>query len=921
MEAALAYVEYENVRKKERSVVGIHQLAMNQYYPKDVEISSFELDQEPPSLQIQSHMFVYMPEINGRHSASLVFLPSADEKIDRIESGFENGAYTRWKSGSDNAQNGQACFYCPAKFKGNKENSEEDFADTANEVTSSGVWNIHVYHSEGKLLKIRVKVIPSVSEADYQAMLKDLVRIQQELAMDAGGSVGFAAKWEHIYTDLAQQISDMKAVVKKIMLSPKTNLRQEYTLQSTRKIKKYTPRTIRDVYIKGRQTVNAISYSEDYDIYEHRAIKRYLLQIRRLCDQYSSLAEDEKNQNIRELERVFERHAENANKPEDIHDNLEFVEKLFNNPEKQIQSPYKEDVDVEFTVSNSCMDCFYEKYRFGLYPVLFKKGSSYIAEPICADLGKYGTYKFDFVGVDVRYIGANGVLFFYDCIQRIKEGNAKQIEIKGHCVDEPKKNNAKRYSTYEFVFSEIDSIVIDGIANRFADFDAACCTELRDTLKNDLLYNAWHNDRDCFEMEIKCKQNYYEELNRERRTKKQFERIKSDIDALMNNPLLRAVKPSDSIHITPVFQRDSRYRKAFEIMKRYRRQLKSIDLVDQSRYPVRKTCDIYEYWVFAKMLSIFCTEYSFAVRQFGQQKEDASLALIEDISSYIAQGNYNGTDVLLYHDGLKLSVEIKFNGLLKQKGKPDSAWRPDYQLIIKQGGQMLHFCMDAKYRDYRKQHEAWKHDLMDVAKGKYIDKAEGEIKGSYILHSDAECEPFYAGNRSLITRTIGEKLDKKYICGIGSIPLLPRSTEYFKTLLQMIFEYFVEGEIGYRKKCWMCGSDKIVVKYLQTKGGFLKYHMTCENPACRAFWVENHCSEDECGHKEFGKHLHNYLEEETPGKCWMVKCPICEYGGVPGRHLGNIEEWNNGDDTPSSEEYENMMPPTPEDKQKLMTIW
>ena len=334
-----------------------------------------------------------------------------------------------------------------------------------------------------------------------------------------------------------------------------------------------------------------------------------------------------------------------------------------------------------------------------------------------------------------------------------------------------------------------------------------------------------------------------------------------------------------SASVTPVFQRDSRYHKAFTIMKRYQQQLKSIDITDTSKYPTGKICDIYEYWCYIKMLSIFVTEYSFELRQFGNQRTGALLALTDDISSYIKAGSYNGTYASLYHKDLDMCVDIIFNGALERKDKLDS-FRPDYQLYIRKDGLTLHFCMDAKYRNYKVQSSQWKHDLIDVAKEKYIDKSRDYVNGSFILHSDSAHKPFYAGNNSMIVKNLGIIPESKtYVCRIGSVALLPQNTEYFKTLLQMVFEYYIGGETGYRKKCWLCGSDDVVVKCLQTSGGFPKYHITCKNPACNAFWVENHCSETICEHKEFGKHLINYLEESSPGYCWLVKCPICEHDG------------------------------------------
>ena len=883
MKAVLAYVKYKDIRGRTRKIDGIHPIEKNEnpYYPKFVEVGDFDFNQSSPTFLIQEHMYVYIPEYESRHTASLVFIASENEHIDIIESGTENGNATKW-------ERYKTMFYCPAKFKGKTDKSEDDFdSDIPNEVTSAGLWAIKIYHSDGKQFIVNVKVLPSISEENYQLMLKDLVKVHQDLVFNARGSVGFNSKWDHIYQDIEKEISDMSIAVSQIMESPKTNLFQEYSKQNVNKIKNFSPRSIQDAFIKGQQSVNAISYSEDYNIYEHRAIKLFLCQMKRLCEQCMIIAENEKKQSVDELIQSCVDHAENRDLLDRVSRNEELIEDLFNRRWNRLQSSCPVDVSVKFSVTNSILDCIYDDstHVFGLFPVLVQDDNGrYFAEPIKADIRDYGTYKFDFVGVNILYTSLEDLLFFCDCIQTIKKCKSRKIEISGRCIQEPKTEKVNSdYPSYSFVFSNIDSITIDGVEKRFSDFDinrTITHSETLKTLKNDLLCDAWRDDKVRFEMEVAQKRNYIKNLNCEKGTLERFEHIKSSIDKLINSHLLQGLKPGNNIHVTPIFQRDSRYHKAFIIMKRYRQQLKTIDLSDTSRYPIRKTCDIYEYWCYIKMLSVFITEYSFDILQIGNIKNGTVLALAEDIRSYIIKGSYKGTYVSLHHKDLDLYVDIIFNGSLDRIDKPESPYCPDYQLIIKKGKSVLHFCMDAKYRNYNVQRAEWRNDLIEVAKTKYIDNSKDFINGSYILHSDSNHKPFYAGNKSIIDQnTGGISENESYVCRIGSIDLLPQNTKHFKTLLQMIFEFFIGGETGYRKKCWICGSDNVIVKCLQTSGGFPKYHMTCKNPACNAFWVENHCSETICHHREFGKHLNNYLEESIAGNCWLVKCPICEHDG------------------------------------------
>lgn len=137
---------------------------------------------------------------------------------------------------------------------------------------------------------------------------------------------------------------------------------------------------------------------------------------------------------------------------------------------------------------------------------------------------------------------------------------------------------------------------------------------------------------------------------------------------------------------------------------------------------------------------------------------------------------------------------------------------------------------------------------------------------------------------------LGNVIQSKIVKGvIGSIPLLPdvgddNANTYLSgtTNLRRFFQMIMEHHFGkfpelhpnvYRKKCWICGSEDIIVSYLSTAGGFTKYHMECCNPECRQFWVENHCRDPYCG-RELGKHFKNYYPM-AKGTSWLVFCPNC----------------------------------------------
>ena len=71
------------------------------------------------------------------------------------------------------------------------------------------------------------------------------------------------------------------------------------------------------------------------------------------------------------------------------------------------------------------------------------------------------------------------------------------------------------------------------------------------------------------------------------------------------------------------------------------------------------------------------------------------------------------------------------------------------------------------------------------------------------------------------------------------------------------------------RHCWECDTPAKVEQH-ETKGGYPKYYMRCEN--CGAFWVKNHCGK--CATQTLlVKHALNYHVEKNWQ--WYVICPRC----------------------------------------------
>ena len=226
--------------------------------------------------------------------------------------------------------------------------------------------------------------------------------------------------------------------------------------------------------------------------------------------------------------------------------------------------------------------------------------------------------------------------------------------------------------------------------------------------------------------------------------------------------------------------------------------------------------------------------------------------------------------------------------------------------------------MDAKYRDFDGQGGFSFHRLLyDVAAYKYLVSAKEDIDGSYILHSylgnkkvwnkyyktrmshyygvdskaylegvKEQCGPEFTEEWSSINSFLDQKKgwDSYWDGHIGAVVLLPNCTIYFKTLIRMIMERFIdvdgdaehEGntDIHEPKVCWMCGSEKPV--YIPSecteysgKGDQFK----CTNPECDDyFMIKSYCVNPGCNQRLF---KHKYSTDYRWGRAWYNTCPYC----------------------------------------------
>ena len=372
---------------------------------------------------------------------------------------------------------------------------------------------------------------------------------------------------------------------------------------------------------------------------------------------------------------------------------------------------------------------------------------------------------------------------------------------------------------------------------------------------------------------------------------------------------IRDLPALNEIRLTPKFERNNYYSTIYEIFtERYLDKPYINASFDVNTFGVRPTQQIYEYWVFYKLLS--------SLIKIGFVLEDKD-KITDHFSHFTRSQQLKPVILNLIRKDDKREVHLEFGynitfraeKVLNQEGP--LVRTPDYYIRIFSNNRSHWYFLDAKYKDFRGKADSqgiWYVDeLFDVAVSKYIKdlglifefnteykSTSKDIRGSYIIMANIdEGKKELNENDRLFTvnEAIREKLDQEcdvidlplyYKVGIdkkprhkyGAIKLVPDDDQELTTLYQLIFEYL---ETNNNKEhpnfnwCWRCSSNVVEKESLNTLGTNPKYYTTC--PDCGDFRVITNCS------KSNGKHLivkHETGNYHKSGSTdWDFFCPEC----------------------------------------------
>lgn len=835
---------------------------------------------------------------------------------------------------------GAAYFLIPTRFKrvGGDRKYDSQFWNT-----SAGMRYLHIDEPGQAPRTVRVCVHPSsLDDQNYRLILDDLALLHRQLLMrqSAGRTASVSERWEAAAKDLEGQADRMKEILKQLEAAPEQELVADRSRVAGYKVKKLTPKAAIDQAM-GRRRLRTAVHRESFDIYEHRMLRTYLENLKKLAGQYRALEGQEREALAGEAVSAEALRAADARLDELVEANWEPPQPLGQLQTIRLKVRGIPQLLLARDLSGN-KALVVNSFSLQRQPVLFCDGT-------------YWPNQRQYLSQMTMRAQYNGrqTFFLRRCMDQTTQwwrawndtpGYASSIIVELRGIFEYQEVDNRRHN--------IAIIFLDGISYRgqelmrFADsFPWGEAQEnLKRRLKDDLLqaisggklsdaadeifYDTAIHRRAAVQLAV-------------RNVNHDWEGIQRKADQLLNSPLLRGLRGKERLHTSNLFAKHRGYRRAYALMREKQAQFAGIDLWGVGSLPVRPTQSIYEVWCLLKMLSIWINEYGFTLtspsidtltqqllRHLRDGKKDKDKAVPTMILT-MERGNLKGMELRLDYDTDRCFQEY---------GK-EKRLCPDFFLKITFRGKTYRFCMDAKYRNYAPGQQTkadWYEDLFYVAWFKYIfrlrDQGE-EIDGAYILHSDdaspgrvggqsmgryfwsrfgaeqREADPYKSrgmnglllsswqrfveapqGNApsgSQMLNRIRDELNGVEDCRLGAIRFTPGSDNApdaaFRGLMQMIMEHFLGKDFIVKQNNF---PGIYQAKCWSCGSESLQVRELATNAGFKKYYIIcQTCQEfwvqnhcfDRECDRELGKHRHNYYRRKD-NSVWNVVCPVCGKG-------------------------------------------
>ncbi len=764
-------------------------------------------------------------------------------------------------------------------------------------ITAAGVFRVFVkVKNTDKIIYTSpwIYVLPSgVTVNEYLVMLNDLISLHDAFVTRSNSAVGIGEAVD----DLEEWVTRMKHVLGRIERNPAVNLEKCYTKTPVHKLHKFDSRVFRDYMRSGGAGKTAsIDYTESLDVYENRVIKTFLERLKNSYDSINTYYKPEKAPKMTLSPPI----ASNTQQGRYKYLGTTIKDPLCEqtNLEKKTLKLFVSKKDP----SKLGKICFYHKNRFyKIFTNELNDLSNRTPDSPYVPFHKQGTVPSSWA---IEYYTSNkeeALRFCTILCKLFTASNEQEDWMEVECA--MRINNSYNYVTAQGTYE-----IISGIPNTNNDYNSIY--KIEDAYSEQLKKNGYNFDirdpdyeKEFLERSAKIRSDYNNTCTQDcTKYNDAFEKAKLLLDY---SKWINGIPSESSLTFppskTPKFARDYNYREIYDLMaKMVNTHYILSGHLDVNAFGVRDTHEIYEYWIFYKILSRLIE------LGFNPDKPESGEALAAEtiqkniFDQFVREGGISHKDFQIRLckniNGEYLRIVFYYNHEFKNIHN-EKKRTPDYAIFFPDNGHWYFF--DAKYKKFSETHQ--KKEVRDVAAKKYVEDMEcfslipkrpedppPKIMGSYLIVaepcvSESTTDGLKMFSRLLDieyltngeTRLYGEELKSAVTdCGphpIGMVQLTPGNETAFNALFKLIFEYKEQS----CNVCWECGSTNISKKTLLTMSGAEKYYVTCKD--CGEFRVETHCDVPGQNHilikHEFDSYHMPLKTKDNTLTNWHVKCP------------------------------------------------
>lgn len=640
-----------------------------------------------------------------------------------------------------------------------------------------------------------MSIFSKISDSDkdfHQALIFDLISIEQQLAIDRKSASSMSFEWiEEIQMDVEKLVEDFYHAFKMIESSPDRDLKPYFAKEFFHKTKKLTSQAVYEHEIFHKDKVNSILYQEDYDTFEHRVIKTQFFYLKSLVETRKKMVISSLKNQIARMEMSLGGGVENQER--NIAKRIEEIEKKRKEANKQFESiveQMKKPTDMfrlqrvrigfrlntgkerggisvkgkALEINANVFGCYYNEYE-----------NDIMSQPKEYQVDQYKKTQYITISVPLEYEAACVLFDFFgymnsDCLNYFLIIGKAKIKKEGL---------SSNYSRFNFCFHDIEIIEEYEFGNKTnllkQDMKKFDYVEAKRKLKNYLMKIDFENYSEHIgflkekKETLECLKQVKKHL-KEKESYKDWKKTEDVLNEIEQSELMKKTSSEKtSVKISNRFTFNPLYQAMYKIIISNKKRLIDISydsFRQEDEFRVAKLPELYEIWCCIKILSHLIQDYGFTLLNINSDKEYSGVeGLREYIKNILCYDEFMSAEFCLKNDMIieekpieitlwynreirvdRLKLENYFAKDRYGKLRRKSSLKPDIIMRITMEGKSKNFIFDAKYRDNtfadRVFYNSLK-DIFEVAFQKYtlelengnMDHEFDSVSGSFILHN------------------------------------------------------------------------------------------------------------------------------------------------------------------------------------------